>query len=383
MRPAEIIRDSPEWRFLLECARTPQTLEEDLFSPCDAAKLFEIAEEHSVSNLVAASVLKFATPLPSDLRQAIEDRQRQNAIVALSLIAEMLRATQLLGSAGIETLVLKGPALSLEAYGDPALRQYGDIDLMVRHRDIYRTTELLIESGCEARIPLPTIAAGKVPGEYVFRRNGALLEVHTERTLRYFPNRLPVEDLFQRRVWLELNGSKFATQSREDALVAMCTHGAKHFWERLLWVADLSAMVERHRTQIDWDTVVNSACALGAERIVRTGLLLANQVLATEVPASIAGWVRRDGAARRISEELAKALPEASSSGPPLLERAVFRMRMRGGVLAGLGYLTRLSLMPTEHDWRPGGSDTGGRVRESSRRLLRLAAKYGRNHSEQ
>jgi hypothetical protein len=380
MKGSEVVRDSPEWSALLQCARRPpQEPSDDLFSKCDPAKLLELAEEHSVTNLLAACVLRFERPLPEGLRHAIREQQRQHAISALHLIAEMLHVTELLSSARIESLVLKGPALSLVAYGDPAVRQYGDIDLLVRHRDIYRSTELLLESGCQARISLETIAAGKVPGEYVFRRgNGALLEIHTERTLRYFPNPLRIEDLFARKLWLELNGKKFATHSLEDALLALCTHGAKHFWTRLLWVADLSAMLDRRSAQIDWDRVVACARELGTERILRTGLLLANRVLRSEIPAAVATWVRQDGPAEQMAQELAEALPGISE--PSLLRRALFRMRMRGGFLRGLGYLTRLSLVPTEHDWQGAG---GGRLRESSRRLLRLAGKYGRNHSQQ
>jgi hypothetical protein len=51
-------------------------------------------------------------------------------------------------------------------------------------------------------------------------------------------------------------------------------------------------------------------------------------------------------------------------------------------LLAGLGYLTRLTLLPTEHDWERDFTRPGGRIRASSRRLFRLAAKYGRSNSE-
>lgn len=379
------VGDSPEWLVLLECARpAPRQPVPELLGRCNHHLLLALAEEHGATNLLACFLRSWRAELPADFAQSVQERQRLNAIAALSLIAEMLRATELLTAAGIEVLVMKGPALSLQAYGDPALRQYGDIDLLVRGRDIYRVTQLLEQNGYSPRVPLSAVASGKIPGEYVFTREARLLiEVHTERTLRYFPNPLLVEELFARRQRLELNGKSFATLSLEDALLAMCTHGTKHFWERLQWVADLTAMLHRNAQQIDWNKTLASARALAMERIFRTGLLLAKEVLGAEMPAEIEAWIQRDRIAGKMAAQLARSLPDAGESQPRLLSRAVFRMRMRGNVFAGFAYLLRLSLSPTEHDWDTHAHRSGGRLRESSRRLLRLAAKYKRNGAEE
>jgi len=37
----------------------------------------------------------------------------------------------------------------------------------------------------------------------------------------------------------------------EDELVLICIHGAKHFWERLMWIADVAALISR-QTAINW-----------------------------------------------------------------------------------------------------------------------------------
>ena len=38
----------------------------------------------------------------------------------------------------------------------------------------------------------------------------------------------------------------------EDEFVLNCIHGAKHFWERLMWPADIAAMTARH-PEISWE----------------------------------------------------------------------------------------------------------------------------------
>jgi hypothetical protein len=52
---------------------------------------------------------------------------------------------------------------------------------------------------------------------------------------------------------------------------------------------------------------------------------------------------------------------------------------MRGNLLDGARYLTRLSLSPTEEDWSADPEAPGTSLRESLQRPFRLAKKYGRS----
>ena len=52
---------------------------------------------------------------------------------------------------------------------------------------------------------------------------------------------------------------------------------------------------------------------------------------------------------------------------------------MRGGFWPGIRYVTRLSLSPTEQDWREGREHKRSDYRDTVRRLVRLAGKYGRD----
>src|SRR5581483_7944341 len=64
-----------------------------------------------------------------------------------------------------------------------------------------------------------------------------------------------------------------------------------------------------------------------------------------------------------------------------IAQRALLRLRMRGGILSGVPYLLRLTFSPTEDDWRSGAPR--GRLLDSPRRLLRLAANYRRGEQPQ
>src|SRR5207244_4110830 len=97
-----------------------------------------------------------------------------------------LRILESFASEGIAALVIKGPVLAVRAYANPARRSYGDLDLLVRHRDVRRATELMIAGGFAPAIPLSAIDAGKIPGQYLFSKPDSklIVELHNDRTLR-------------------------------------------------------------------------------------------------------------------------------------------------------------------------------------------------------
>ena len=211
----------------------------------------------------------------------------------------------------------------------------------------------MIELGFEPDIPLDVIKAGKIPGEYLFKRPGTLqiVELHTERTFRYYPRAMPLETLLARQRRVPLDGREIPALSLEDEFVLNAIHGAKHFWERLMWVADIAAIVVRH-PEIDWAKVRQSAEVVGAGRMLRVALQLAAILLQVPMPEQMAEEVRSDSTASHLCSQVARWLPGAGYDPPVLKERAIFRMRMRGG-LAGAAYLLRLSFfLPKKIGWK-------------------------------
>ena len=372
-----------EWSALLECASPAQDRQRlaRLFRSADWARLLVLAEDHGVTGHLAASLRGLEEDLvPPEIRQTLIDRQRARNFLTLRLTAELLRILDRFTSQGIDALVVKGPVLAMQAYGDPSVRSYDDLDLLVRQRDVRRATELLSAAGFVPAIPLSAIDAGKIPGQYFFSMPDSqlMVELHNDRTLRYFPRRLPLEDFFARQVRVRLDAQEAPALAVQDELVLICVHGAKHFWERLMWVADVAALVSR-QARIDWNGVAASAKAVGAERMLHTGLLLASDLLRAQLPDKVHAMVQADMVAARLAEKARMWLPAAGSAPPSLFERAAFRMRMRGSWLAAPAYLLRLSLSPTEEDWQKGSQLSQNRFLDALRRPFRLARKYGRS----
>jgi len=291
-----------EWAVLVECAspqRCAPHLSERLQDSFDWRELLARAEQQGVLGLLAEQ-LKNLNPAPqAEIREAVYEWQRRHTVFTLSLTAEMFRLLEHFAALGIEALVTKGPVLSVRCYGDPGMRQYGDVDLIVRDKDIQRSTEAMIALGYMSKVPVAAIQASKIPGEYIFRKPNAhvLIEFHTERTFRYHPRALQIENLFERRAFVTIDGRDVPALSLEDELILICVHGAKHFWERLMWIADVAALISlKHAPALDWDRVVAVAREAGAERILRLGLRLASDVLGADLPAHLEPGIRSDRA---------------------------------------------------------------------------------------
>jgi hypothetical protein len=311
--------------------------------------------------------------------QALLECQRAQIFFSLRMTAELFRILDLFAAKGIGALVVKGPVLSVQAYGDPALRSYGDLDLLVRQRDIRRATEWMIADGYAAQVPIRAIDAGKIPGQYLFSKPQAklLVELHNDCTLRYFPRRLPLERFFERQIRVQLDSREAPALSVEDELVFICIHGAKHLWERLMWIADVAALVSR-QANLDWDRAASIAEEVGAERMLYTGLLLAVNLLKLRLPDQVLEKVKSDSMAAKLARQILNWLPAAGYSPPGLFERAAFRLRMRGGLFSAPVYLLRLLFSPTEEDWGAGTKENQRGILDVVRRPFRLARKYGR-----
>lgn len=341
--------------------------------------LLELADEHSVQGVLTSRLEEAGfAGVPAQAREKLQSRMRGQHLFTLSMTAELFRILQDFSRVKIDTILVKGPLISLLAYGDSATRSYVDLDLLLRHRDIQFATQRMLAMGFEPDVPETAIRAGKIPGEYLFKRPGTqrIVELHTERTFRYYPKPMRVEELFSRSKPVLLDGREVPALSLEDELVLDCIHGAKHFWERLMWVSDVAAVVARH-PELDWKRARKAAVDVGAERMLLVGILLGVLVFGLELPPAIEQEIAKDHTSRDLCRQISKWLPNAGRTPPSLRRRAMYRMKMAGGGVTGAAYLLRLSLSPTEEDWEEGAEERRSWLWDAVRRPFRLLRKYG------
>jgi hypothetical protein len=135
-------------------------------------------------------------------------------------------------------------------------------------------------------------------------------------------------------------------------------------------------MCARH-PELDWSKARQAARDTGTERMLRVGLQLGATVFGLQPPPEMALELAQDAATQRLCHQVLRWLPQAGLAPPTLWERALFRIKMAGGGYAGIQYLFRLSLSPTEEDWLEGPEERRSGLWDAIRRPFRLLRKYG------
>jgi hypothetical protein len=309
-------RGCPEKRLLVCCARTAvepalaTEIRKLAGTPLDWDFLVTAAAENSILPLLARQLSAVAADIvPPGQLERLKLGARANALRCLVLTAELIKITDLFQSHGIESMPYKGPVLAVEAYGDVTLREFDDLDIILRQRDMAKANEVMQGIGYHPRFPwiFASNRSSVIPGEYNYRdeERRLIVELHTEWTLRHFPIRPDLDDLARRLVSVTLSGHEIPTFGPEDLLPILCIHGSKDFWERISWIADVSEFVQSH-PKLDWDQVFRRAETLRAGRMLNIGLVLAASLLAAPLSDEVAARVQSDSVAAAVASEIAK-----------------------------------------------------------------------------
>ena len=204
--------------------------------------------------------------------------------------AELLRIMELLEANSIEALAFKGPTLAQMAYGNITLRQYLDLDILVREDDAFRAGKLMSENGHVPVLPL-TILSSKtcLHTAKEFSLVNADTSTHTELHWRLFKRKYNIsvlsgtmEKKYQR---VTINGKEIPTLRNEPLLVYLCLHGAKHTFERIEWICDIDRMVRS--SDIDWEETIAIADRSNSKRSFYLGLSLAHNLFSAKLPENI------------------------------------------------------------------------------------------------
>jgi hypothetical protein len=291
--------------------------------------------------------------LPPAQREFLRELTQEFGKAALILFREMLCLYEVFEAEHIPVIPYKGPLLSWLAYRNLTRRMFADLDLVVSQRNIPCVTSLMRAAGYEPQFDPHESHAGQkgnAPGQYPFfqRGQGIRVELHTERTLRYFPVPVDLDEMARRQITVELAGRKLHTFSIEDTLVMLCVHGAKHFWKHLGWIADVAELTEAQ--PVDWPLALCIAEKLKSRRLLLLGLFLAHGMLDASLPANVLELAEQDSSVRRLAGTVCDQLAGKADPGKGVFPRALFRIRSGDGIREGVQHLLRLATRATEAD---------------------------------
>ena len=127
------------------------------FRPADAREWSALpaGSLQRVNGLAVEAAATGALDLAEDQADELLQLHRAGMTWCLHAERKLLRLADAFDDAGIEYAILKGPALAHTVYGEPCLRAFGDLDLLVRARTTTVRAPYLRGSGTRARCPSP------------------------------------------------------------------------------------------------------------------------------------------------------------------------------------------------------------------------------------
>ena len=244
---------------------------------------------------------------------------------------ELLSITRELQLSGIESLPFKGPVLGAIAYGNPALRSFIDLDLIVRRGDVLAAKEILLARGYRTSRRIDDrqqqLLLDSQHNIQFERTDGCLIvELHWRVSADWYAAAWGPEQLWKRLGTVTLNDVPLNSLSIEDLLLALCIHGSRHFWEKLCWICDVAALISGDR-EIDWDGLLTFARRSDTEGIVLLGLCLAGAIAPEALPAAIKQLIAEDERLNRLAGRLTKRL-FSGTEHVPLTRRETFKYSM-------------------------------------------------------
>jgi len=379
----------PEMTLLLACASAPMDRSKSenirllLQQEIDWPYLKRIAHQHGLTSLLFENLRTFCMEkVPEEILMQLREHAIANARRNLFLTGELLRILHLFEANGISAIPYKGPVLAAWAYGDIALREFSDLDILIPKEDVLKARDLLVSQGY--RLPFQTDEGAVIHqrSQYEVLLTLGQSRVHVELKWEiidgYFSCPLDARSLWKRKRPILLADREILTFSPEDLLLILCIHGTKHLWSSLMWVCDVAALV-RVSKDLNWDWLLGTSEALGSRRMLFLGLFLAKTLLGTSLPEDVGQQVEADRSVKGLAEEVWRRIFGKADLSSTVWTSLAFHCKARERLKDRARYGYRLLVTTTPGDRTLLDASSSLSSLSPYIRPFRLARKYGKS----
>jgi hypothetical protein len=256
------------------------------------------AERHGLAPLLRVHLQNAGVRLPvSAERQtgALFVRHRLANRVRVQTLVEILDAFD---ARGIDVRVLKGPALLSVVYGDPTLRPFSDLDLLVPRASALRAQQVLREIGFRTSVR---------ESEASFRRHHHLpaatrsvdgilvqVELHHDALSKDHGISMALDDEREPPMPIEVGSRSALALGPHDMIRHLCLHlvGPLPHPLRFIWIADILGFAEACAARLDWGMLAHRYPLVVNVLGVASGLTPLPEAVAPHVPAPVAAHMR-------------------------------------------------------------------------------------------
>ena len=307
-------------------------------TPSAGEALVQAAVEERMTGPLLLAADAGAVALAPEAVDRLAEHHRQALLWCLHLEARLVEVADWLAAGDLEALVVKGSALAHLDEGDPALRTFADIDLLVAAGDLDQAVVALEGRGARRRHEQRRPGYDRRFAKSVTLTLADGVEVDLHRTLSDGVHgvRIPLDRLFAHSVPLDLGGRRLRTLSPPHRMLHCCYHAVLGSeTPRLASLRDLAGYLDR--PDLGPSVVAEEAACWRGQAVLATAVAAALAAVPVESPDWVA-WVQAHPPPARERTLLERQRAEGSGLGRAKVDvarRAAPARRARPGVGAG------------------------------------------------
>jgi len=194
----------------------------------------------------------------------------------------------------IPLIALKGIYLSEWLYQDIGLRQFSDIDLLVKEEDGEKCLQILGHMGYKQS------SVGKM-SDFVTAnldivhyppmiQNGISIEIHIKLSVKTEKYNIIISELWSKAFLTTLNGVKILALNIDNLLIHICLHLERHFRGgkvQFTCFNDITNILDNYSNLINWVTFTKTCQLYKCEDLVYLHIVMTNKYMHAKVPESI------------------------------------------------------------------------------------------------
>jgi hypothetical protein len=333
----------PEIEILLCCTniRTdtakPQRIESLLQKDIDWNYLFKQACQQGVFLLLYQNLLKYyPQSIPKNIQPQLQAYSQIKTTRNLFLSKKLCQIIKLFKNNNIKVIPFKGAVLAASAYRDLTLKEFCDIDLIIKQEDFSRVKDILTSQDYQPR------NQQQLWGQVFTNKDDSIhIDIHWQLAPSCFPYRVDFEQLWQRCETVSILNQQVTNFSAEDSLLILCLQIVKdaHYrQEKLKQVYDIAQLI--NNSKLDWKVVIQRARDLGSERLLLFGLGIANRLLKVEIPQELQQKIENDLIVKLYLNQVVKQLFSHSNQ-----QNSVFGIFQQGFIQGLFGFVLRALML--------------------------------------
>jgi len=235
------------------------------------------------------ALIKSKNLIPNEIIFQIEQSYLHTINRSILLLGHYSNVVNALQSHDIEVIALKGIYLTEHLYAKIGLRQFSDIDLLIRPNEALKAVEILKSLGYSYRQSVPVSDYIREKSDFVhlppMSLNGVSIELHVKLHRAGEKFKMNLDRVFASKTVANINGNEAYALDSHHQIIHVALHAHKHFEEgniNFTSFIDLANLLDTLPKDFYWKSFEKLCDAYTATDIVFRYILMVNEFFQLE-----------------------------------------------------------------------------------------------------